>query len=63
MPLIAALFFGLKSAVLVLVLEALLRIGRRALKGTAAWGLAVAGVRGAVLFRRAVSGGGAERLG
>ena len=31
-PLIAALFYGLKSAVLVLVVEAVLRIGRRALK-------------------------------
>ncbi|NOG73362.1 chromate efflux transporter [Roseicella sp. DB1501] len=41
-PLIAALFFGLKCAVLVLVVEALLRIGRRALKGRAAWALAVA---------------------
>jgi chromate transporter len=41
-PLIAALFFGLKCAVLVLVVEALLRIGRRALKGRAAWGLAAA---------------------
>src|SRR3569833_3701172 len=40
MPLIAALFFGLKSAVLVLVVEAVLRIGRRALKGPAAWTLA-----------------------
>lgn len=39
-PIIAAVFFGLKSAVLVLVLEALLRIGRRALKGQAAWALA-----------------------
>jgi chromate transporter len=39
-PVIAALFFGLKAAVLVLVVEALLRIGRRALKGTAAWVLA-----------------------
>jgi chromate transporter len=39
-PLIDALFFGLKSAVLVLVVEALLRIGRRALKGAAAWTLA-----------------------
>src|ERR1700676_3051103 len=42
-PIIDALFFGLKSAVLVLVVEALLRIGRRALKGKVAWGLAVAG--------------------
>ena len=39
-PLIAALFFGLKSAVLVLVVEAVLRIGRRALKGPLAWTLA-----------------------
>ncbi len=40
-PVVAALFFGLKCAVLVLVVEALLRIGRRALKGKAAWVLAV----------------------
>lgn len=40
-PLVAALFFGLKCAVLVLVVEALLRIGRRALKGGAALALAV----------------------
>ena len=39
-PLVAALFFGLKSAVLVLVIEAVLRIGRRALRGRAAWALA-----------------------
>jgi chromate transporter len=42
-PIVDALFFGLKSAVLVLVIEALLRIGRRALKGKPAWTLAVAG--------------------
>ncbi|MBL8707984.1 MAG: chromate efflux transporter [Rhodospirillaceae bacterium] len=41
LPLVAALFFGLKCAVLVLVVEALLRIGRRALKGRAALALAV----------------------
>ncbi len=41
-PAIAALFFGLKCAVLVLVLEALLRIGKRALKGRPAWALAAA---------------------
>ena len=40
-PFVAALFFGLKCAVLVLVIQALLRIGRRALKGKAAWILAV----------------------
>ena len=39
-PVIDALFFGLKCAVLVLVVEALLRIGRRALKGKVAWTLA-----------------------
>src|SRR5471032_2222501 len=41
-PLIAALFFGLKSAVLVLVIQALIRVGRRALKGPPAWMLAAA---------------------
>jgi chromate transporter len=41
-PVISALFYGLKCAVLVIVVEALLRIGRRALKGRAAWALAVA---------------------
>lgn len=41
-PIIVALFFGLKSAVLVLVVEAVLRIGRRALNGPAAWTLAAA---------------------
>ena len=51
-PLIAAVFFGLKSAVLVLVLEALLRVGRRALKGRAAWSLA--GVAFVALFFLAV---------
>ena len=39
-PAIAALFFGLKAAVLVLVVEALLRVARRALKTNAAWALA-----------------------
>ena len=39
-PVVVALFFGLKAAVLVLVVEALLRIGRRALKGAVAWALA-----------------------
>jgi len=41
-PLVAALFFGLKCAVLVLVVEALQRIARRALKGRVAWLLAAA---------------------
>ncbi|TIU32496.1 MAG: chromate transporter, partial [Mesorhizobium sp.] len=32
MPLVAALFFGVKAAVLAIVIEAVIRIGRRALK-------------------------------
>ncbi|WP_291296043.1 chromate efflux transporter [Elioraea sp.] len=40
-PLVAALFFGLKCAVLVVVVEALIRVARRALKGRAAVVLAV----------------------
>jgi len=49
-PLIAALFFGLKCAVLVLVVEALLRIGRRALKGRAASALAAVAFAALFLF-------------
>jgi chromate transporter len=41
-PLVGALFFGLKCAVLVLVVEALVRVARRALKGAIAWALAAA---------------------
>jgi len=41
-PIVAALFFGLKCAVLVLVVEALLRVAKRALKGLPAWLLALA---------------------
>lgn len=40
-PLVAALFLGLKCAVLVLVIDALIRVGRRALSGRAAWTLAL----------------------
>jgi chromate transporter len=39
-PIVAALFFGLKCAVLVLVVEALLRVAKRALHGLPAWLLA-----------------------
>ena len=39
-PLISSLFFGLKCAVLVMVVEALLRVGKRALKGPNAYLLA-----------------------
>jgi chromate transporter len=37
LPLVAALFFGVKAAVLAIVVEALLRIARRALKFTSDW--------------------------
>jgi chromate transporter len=39
---VAALFIGVKSAVLAIVLEALVRLGRRALHGTADWLVAAA---------------------
>lgn len=41
-PIMTALFFGLKAAVLAIVLEALLRIGKRALKSPMLLGLAAA---------------------
>ncbi|WP_088348316.1 MULTISPECIES: chromate efflux transporter [Rhodomicrobium] len=39
-PLVEAVFFGIKAAVLVIVIEALLRIARRALTGSAHWAIA-----------------------
>jgi chromate transporter len=42
LPLVAAIFFGIKPAVLALVLEALLRISRRALKHRFHWWIAAA---------------------
>lgn len=39
-PFVSAVFYGLQCAVLVLVVEALLRIARRALRGPAGWVLA-----------------------
>ncbi|MBU2532730.1 MAG: chromate transporter, partial [Alphaproteobacteria bacterium] len=39
-PLVEAIFLGVKAAVLVIVIEALLRISKRALKGAEAWALA-----------------------
>src|SRR5215211_5096298 len=41
-PLVVALFFGLKAAVLAIVLEAVVRIGKRALKNNVMLGLAAA---------------------
>src|SRR5467141_5104194 len=49
-PLVAALFFGLKAAVLAIVLEALLRIGKRALKNNVLLILAAAAFAGIFFF-------------
>jgi chromate transporter len=49
-PLVAALFFGLKAAVLAIVLEAVIRVGRRALKNRFLWGLAAAAFVGIFFF-------------
>src|SRR5438034_11140584 len=49
-PIIAALFFGLKAAVLAIVVEAVVRIGKRSLKNRALIALAVAGFVGIFFF-------------
>ena len=49
-PAIGALFFGLKAAVLAIVLQAVLRVGRRALRSRAQWALAAASFLGIFLF-------------
>jgi chromate transporter len=54
-PFIAALFFGLKAAVLAIVLEAVFRVGRRALKNNVLRALAVAAFIGIFFLRRPVS--------
>ena len=45
LPLAEALFVGVKAAVLAIVVEALLRVARRALKGNVDWLIAGGGVR------------------
>ena len=45
-----ALFFGLKAAVLAIVLQAVVRVGSRALKGAPTWALAAAAFVGIFLF-------------
>ena len=47
---VSALFFGLKAAVLVVVLQAVIRVGSRALKGPAMVGLAAAAFVGIFAF-------------
>ena len=49
-PIIQALFFGLKAAVLAIVLEAVVRIGRRALKNSVMIALAAAAFVGIFFF-------------
>jgi chromate transporter len=49
-PLVAALFFGLKAAVLAIVLEAVLRVGRRALKNRTLVALAALAFIGIFFF-------------
>ncbi len=49
-PVVAALFFGLKSAVLVIVFEALLKVAGRALKGMVPWLLAAAAFAALFVF-------------
>jgi chromate transporter len=51
-PLIGAVFYGVKAAVLAIVLQALVRIAGRALRGAAAW--AVAGAAFVAIFALAV---------
>ena len=62
----SALFFGLKAAVLAIVLEAVFRIGKRSLKNNAMIGARGGRVRRHLLLRRPVSGHhlrrGADRL-
>ena len=50
-PLVSALFLGIKAAVLAIVIEALLRISRRSLKDTAEWMIAAAAFAGIFFFK------------
>lgn len=50
-PLVAALFFGLKAAVLAVVAEAVSRIGRKALKNPLMIGIAIAAFVGIFMFK------------
>lgn len=52
LPLVEAVFIGIKAAVLAIVVEALLRIARRSLKDTVAW--AIAGAAFVAIFFLAV---------
>jgi chromate transporter len=49
-PLVSALFFGIQAAVVVVVIEALLRVAKRALKGQMQWVIATLAFLGLFLF-------------
>jgi chromate transporter len=51
LPLVASLFFGIKAAVLAIVVEALLKVARRALKLTSDWWIAAAAFAALFLFK------------
>ncbi|MFN7054350.1 chromate efflux transporter [Hyphomonas sp.] len=50
-PLVAALFYGVKAAVIGFILEALFKVGKRALKRGSDWALAAAALLGLFLFQ------------
>jgi chromate transporter len=50
-PVVMTVFFGIKAAVLAIVIEALLRIARRSLKHTAEWFIAAAAFVAIFIFR------------
>jgi chromate transporter len=50
LPLVNALFFGIKAAVLAIVIEALLRVARRALKHASDWWIAAAAFLALYIF-------------
>jgi len=51
LPIVTAVFFGLKAAVLAVVVEAVLRVGRRALKNALMLGIAIAAFVALYLFK------------
>jgi len=50
LPAVEALFIGIKAAVLAIIVEALLRVARRALRGPLDWGIAAAAFLSLFLF-------------
>ena len=50
LPLVSAVFLGIKASVVIIVIEALLRVARRTLKGRAQWCIALMAFAGIFLF-------------